>query len=156
MADQLICYYRLGCILFLIGVNWGGRRYEWTSAHVIAPIVVGAMLLVALGFYEAYAPLKYPMLPARFFRNVRGFTMLLVVCFVGGMLVRKPSIHVQIHLLMRAFSVLLHECTVAARIRIAFCSCRQADHRGSLRKYGVLRHDYRWVYRASLLQPCGA
>ena len=78
--------FSLGCILFLIGVNWGGRQYAWSSAPVVSTLVIGALLLVALGFYEAYAPLKYPMLPPKFFKNVRGFTVLLVVCFVGGML----------------------------------------------------------------------
>lgn len=61
-------------------------RYEWNSAHVIATIVAGVAVLVALGFYEVYMPLQYPMLPTRLFRNVRGFTMLLVLCFVSGML----------------------------------------------------------------------
>ena len=78
--------FSLGCILFLIGVNWGGRQYAWSSAPVISTLVIGAALLVALGLYEVYADLKYPMLPTRFFRNIRGFTVLLVVCFVGGML----------------------------------------------------------------------
>jgi hypothetical protein len=62
----------------------GGRLYAWSSAPVISTIVLGAVLLVALGFYEVYAPLPYPMLPVKFFKNIRGFTVLLVVCFVGG------------------------------------------------------------------------
>ena len=78
--------FSLGCILFLVGVNWGGRQYDWNSAPVISTLVIGAALLVALGFYEVYVDLPYPMLPPKFFRNVRGFTVLLVVCFVGGML----------------------------------------------------------------------
>ena len=78
--------FALGCILFLIGVNWGGRQYEWSSAPVISTLVIGVALLVAFGFYEVYADLPYPMCPPKFFKNVRGFTVLLVVCFVGGML----------------------------------------------------------------------
>ena len=78
--------FSLGCILFLIGVNWGGRQYAWSSAPVLATLIIGTALLVALAFYEVFANLKYPMLPPKFFGNVRGFTMLLVVCFVGGML----------------------------------------------------------------------
>ncbi|KAK3703014.1 hypothetical protein LTR37_014744 [Vermiconidia calcicola] len=78
--------FSVGCILFLIGVNWGGRQYAWSSAPVISTLVLGAALLVVLVFYEVYAPLKYPMLPTKLFKNVRGFSVLLVVCFVGGML----------------------------------------------------------------------
>lgn len=81
-----VSLFSAGCVLFLIGVNWGGRQYTWSSAPVVSTLVIGAVLLVILGFYEVYAPLPYPMLPTRFFKNVRGFTMLLVVCFVGGML----------------------------------------------------------------------
>lgn len=89
-----------GCSLFLVGVNWvgprqiqeslvliqiqGGRRYAWSSAHVIANIVIGLLLLVVLGFWEAYANLTYPMLPPKLFSKVRSFTMILVVAFVGG------------------------------------------------------------------------
>jgi MFS family permease len=67
--------FSLGCILFLIGVNWGGRQYDWNSAPVISTLVIGAALLVVLGFYEVYAPLKYPMLPTKFFKNIRGMSL---------------------------------------------------------------------------------
>jgi MFS family permease len=60
-----------GCILFLLGANYGGRQYPWKSAHVIAPMVIGVLCLVALGFWEAYAPLKYPLMPPRLFKKWR-------------------------------------------------------------------------------------
>lgn len=88
--------FTLGCVLFLIGVNWGGRGYAWSSAEVIATLVVGTAVLVALGFYEVYAPLKYPMLPAKLFRNIRGFTMLLVLCFVSRFRQRSTLIEVPV------------------------------------------------------------
>lgn len=72
--------------LFLLGVNFGGRQHKWSSAVTIAPIVVGLVLYIVLGFYETRSSLKYPLLPPRLFKQVRGFTMVLVVCFVGGML----------------------------------------------------------------------
>ncbi|KAF2663016.1 MFS general substrate transporter [Lophiostoma macrostomum CBS 122681] len=78
--------FMAGCVLFLLGINYGGRQYAWTSAHVIAPIVIGALCLVALGFYEVYADLPYPIMPPRLFRKWREVTMIYVICFVGGML----------------------------------------------------------------------
>ncbi|OBU00189.1 hypothetical protein VE01_01764 [Pseudogymnoascus verrucosus] len=75
-----------GCILFLLGINYGGKQYPWKDAHVIAPIVTGVLSLVALGFWEAYADLAYPLMPPRLFKRWRQFTMVLIVCFVGGML----------------------------------------------------------------------
>ncbi|KAF2159259.1 hypothetical protein M409DRAFT_71149 [Zasmidium cellare ATCC 36951] len=81
-----VVLFAAGCICFLLGINWGGRQYAWSSAPVVATIVIGAGLLVVLGLWEAYADLKYPMLPPKLFKEVRGFTMVLVICFVGGML----------------------------------------------------------------------
>ncbi|KAJ2904407.1 putative trichothecene efflux pump protein [Zalerion maritima] len=72
--------------LFLLGINFGGRTYPWSDAHVIAPIVVGLVCYIVLGFWEVYADLKYPLLPPKLFKKVRAFVMVIVVCFVGGML----------------------------------------------------------------------
>jgi len=78
-----------GCLLFLLGVNYGGRQYPWNNPHVIGPMVAGVCCLVALGFWEVYADLKYPLMPPRLFKRWRRFSMVLVVCFVGGMLYCK-------------------------------------------------------------------
>ncbi|KAF2019486.1 MFS general substrate transporter [Aaosphaeria arxii CBS 175.79] len=75
-----------GCLLLLLGLNWGGVSYPWASAHVIAPIVVAFVCFVGLGFWEVYGNLKYPILPPKLFKKWREFTSLLVVCFVAGML----------------------------------------------------------------------
>ncbi|OAA59713.1 Fungal trichothecene efflux pump [Niveomyces insectorum RCEF 264] len=75
-----------GGVLFLLGINFGGRTYPWRSAGTIAPIVVGGMCFVAVGLWCAYADLKHPLFPPKLFRRVREFDMVIVVCFVGGML----------------------------------------------------------------------
>ncbi|KAJ9605914.1 hypothetical protein H2200_009763 [Cladophialophora chaetospira] len=62
-----------GCALFLVGLSFGGRRFEWKSAPVIAPIIVGIMLIVLLFFWDFYANLKYPLFPHRLFKQWRGF-----------------------------------------------------------------------------------
>ncbi|KAI1879039.1 hypothetical protein JX265_003216 [Neoarthrinium moseri] len=73
-------------VLFLLGVNWGGRAYAWSHPAVIASMVIGIVCGVILGIWEAYANLKYPMLPPKMFKKIREFDMIIVVCFVGGML----------------------------------------------------------------------
>lgn len=60
-----------GCTLFIIGVNWGGTLHPWTSAATLVPIILGLLLLVVLGFYEAYGNIQEPLLPARLFKQVR-------------------------------------------------------------------------------------
>ena len=77
-----------GCSLFLVGLSFGGRRFAWKSAPgmmhifadgsltdklaVIAPIVVGLLLIVVLFFWDFYANLKYPLFPHRLFKQWRG------------------------------------------------------------------------------------
>lgn len=72
--------FTAGGVLFLVGINFGGRQYAWTDAAVIAPIVCGLVAYIVLGFWEVYADLKYPLLPPKLFRKVRAFVMVIVVC----------------------------------------------------------------------------
>ncbi|KAJ7065624.1 iron permease [Mycena amicta] len=44
----------LGSGLVIIGITWGGVRYAWSSAHVLATLIIGLVLLLIFGFYEAY------------------------------------------------------------------------------------------------------
>lgn len=60
-----------GGVLFLLGVNFGGRTYPWNSAGAIAPIVVGLCCFIAVGFWEAYADLKFPLFPPKLFKKIR-------------------------------------------------------------------------------------
>lgn len=63
--------FTAGCVLLLLGLNWGGRQHPWNSAAVITPIVLSGPLFVALGFYETYRPLRYPILPVKMFKKWR-------------------------------------------------------------------------------------
>ncbi len=40
-----------GLAVFLIGLAWGSGTYPWKSAHVIATIVVGAVVLIIFVLY---------------------------------------------------------------------------------------------------------
>lgn len=75
-----------GCLLILLALNWGGGMHAWNSSWVVAPLIVGFVCFIVLGFWEAYMPLKYPILPPHLFVQWRKFTSFLVVCFVAGML----------------------------------------------------------------------
>lgn len=43
-----------GLAVFLIGLSWGSGTYQWSSAHVIATVVVGAAALVVFVLYGSY------------------------------------------------------------------------------------------------------
>jgi len=54
----------------LLGIVWGlvrGNDHGWTSAGIVTPIVVGALLVAAFVRWELRA--KNPMLPMHFFRD---------------------------------------------------------------------------------------
>lgn len=40
-----------GLILFLMPLSWGGNLYPWNSPATIATMVIGLLMLVALGFW---------------------------------------------------------------------------------------------------------
>jgi EmrB/QacA subfamily drug resistance transporter len=66
----------------LLGIVWGlvrGNEHGWTSFGVIAPIVVGALLVAAFVAWERRAPA--PMLPMDFFRD-RTFALTNVASFL--------------------------------------------------------------------------
>ncbi|KIV87065.1 hypothetical protein PV11_02636 [Exophiala sideris] len=76
--------YTGGLTIFLIGLTWAGTAgHAWKSATVIAPIVVGILTLAACFVYD-FTLAKQPFFPLHLFRQVREFTVLLVVVFVAG------------------------------------------------------------------------
>ncbi|GAK68325.1 MFS general substrate transporter [Moesziomyces antarcticus] len=53
-------------VLLLLGLNWGGQQYAWSSPHVLVTLILGAVIFVVFGLVEAYvAPL--PLVPMRLF-----------------------------------------------------------------------------------------
>jgi len=59
------------------------QQNPWTSAAVLAPLVVGALLLVLFGLWEAlWAP--NPMLPRRLGKAPRTLILTLVITFISG------------------------------------------------------------------------
>ncbi|KAI9001454.1 iron permease [Trametes punicea] len=51
-----------GTTLALIGLTWGGISFPWGSAHVLAPLIIGAVLMACFFVFEYFVP-KEPTLP---------------------------------------------------------------------------------------------
>jgi hypothetical protein len=62
------------------------------SAGPIAMIILGGLLLVILGFYDAYWPQVFPLFPPVVFRNVRGVTVVLIGTFLFGMMYYSTAV----------------------------------------------------------------
>ena len=58
-------------------------QYPWTSAHVLAPLIIGFFLLVAFALWEIYGA-KYPIFPTRLKQEPRTLGLTLVITFISG------------------------------------------------------------------------
>jgi len=72
-----------GVVLFLMGIQWGGYQYKWSSVHVLVPLILGAVLLVAFVVWEGKFA-KYPLFPKRLLKDGRVLTLVLIITFVSG------------------------------------------------------------------------
>lgn len=60
-----------GAVPFLAAIVWAGI-YASNDPHVVAPLVVGAFVLVCFGLWETFAKLKYPLTPTHVFTSSYG------------------------------------------------------------------------------------
>jgi hypothetical protein len=66
-------------LIFLMGLSWGGGLFPWSSAHVIATIVIGAVTMISFILWEIYAKLEEPLLPVRILRHGRWVAIIFVL-----------------------------------------------------------------------------
>jgi hypothetical protein len=101
--------WTVGLCLFLLGISFGGDLLAWyghcfivlqdgyansfrKSGGTISMIVLGVLLIIGLGFYEAYYPQVFPLFPPAVFRKLRAVTVVLVGTFLYGMLYYSTAI----------------------------------------------------------------
>jgi len=73
-----------GCVLFLIGLSWGGSTYPWTSAETLCPLLIGIATVAGFFIYESYFCRVQPLMPPRMFRNV-GFVAIIAIATIASM-----------------------------------------------------------------------
>ncbi|KAK7897204.1 hypothetical protein LTR67_005093 [Exophiala xenobiotica] len=64
-----ILLFVAGLVLFLLGLSWGGEIYPWASAHTLATLLVGVVLLAGFFVWEIHGA-RNPLLPPHFLKNV--------------------------------------------------------------------------------------
>ena len=74
-----------GLSVLLIGLNWGGTTYPWSSAHVLATLLVGIATLAAFCVWEAFTTTETIYIPMKLFRNIP-YDGLVVCAAVGAMI----------------------------------------------------------------------
>ncbi len=73
-----------GMITFLAGLQWGGYQYPWSSAHTLAPLIIGAFLLLVLFPIWEIKFAKFPMFPSRMKKEARTLTLTLIITAISG------------------------------------------------------------------------
>ncbi|KAK0185168.1 MFS general substrate transporter [Armillaria mellea] len=71
-----------GTTLAIIGLTWGGIRYDWTDKHVLAPLIIGFALLAAFGWYEVKVPVR-PTIPSDLLTNRTTLSAILMTAMHG-------------------------------------------------------------------------
>lgn len=72
-----------GITLFLLGLIWGGYSYPWGSAHVLVPIILGALMFTGFCCWELFGA-RYPMFPGRLKQEPRVLYLILFITAVSG------------------------------------------------------------------------
>jgi len=75
-----------GLALFLLGISWGGPAEPWSSPRILGLLLSGAVAIIAFILYEVFLPPVQPIVPMRFFRDIRGFTCLEVISATYGVI----------------------------------------------------------------------
>ncbi|KAL4812506.1 fungal trichothecene efflux pump [Aspergillus spinulosporus] len=73
-----------GCVVFLIGLSWGGTIHPWVSAPTLCALLIGIATIVAFMLYEGFVCKERPFMPPRLFKNI-GFVAIVADAAVGAM-----------------------------------------------------------------------
>ena len=71
-----------GTVMFLLGLEYGGVNYPWSSATVICLIVFG-LVVIGIFLLNEWKLAIYPVMPLRIFKH-RSNIAALAVCFIHG------------------------------------------------------------------------
>ncbi|KAJ5727637.1 MFS transporter [Penicillium malachiteum] len=75
----------IGITIFVLPLSWAGSLFPWASWQTLLPMLLGILVLVGFGFYEAY-PVS-PVVLHRLFHSVTANMTLAGVFFHGAVLV---------------------------------------------------------------------
>lgn len=83
--------FATGATAFVLPLSWAQELYPWKSWQTIVPLIIGILVLVALGFYEAKP--GWPLFPYRIFRS-RASVMTLINGVIHGFIIYPATTYV--------------------------------------------------------------
>ncbi|KAK0723880.1 major facilitator superfamily domain-containing protein [Apiosordaria backusii] len=72
-----------GLVLVEVGLLGGGYNASWTSARVLAPLIIGALVLVAFVVWERIGT-SHPMVPRDMGKSPWNLWLTLIITFISG------------------------------------------------------------------------
>ncbi|KAJ5708209.1 hypothetical protein N7488_008010 [Penicillium malachiteum] len=96
-----------GTALLILGLNWGGGEYAWSSAHVVASLVVGIVVSIAFVLWQ-WKGTSVPLVPLHIFRTklVNGSSL--------SMFIMGWNFLVQIYYIPTFYQLVFNYSTLAA------------------------------------------
>lgn len=76
--------FAVGSTAFSVPLSWAGSMYPWSSWRTIVPLIMGAIIIVGFGIYEA-RPVE-PIFPYRLFQNITAVTTIIGATIHGMIL----------------------------------------------------------------------
>ncbi|ROV94105.1 hypothetical protein VMCG_08224 [Cytospora schulzeri] len=83
--------FAIGATAFALPLSWADELYPWKSWRTIVPLIIGILVLIALGFYEAKP--EAPLFPHRIFKS-RTSVLTLIVGAIHGFLIYPATTYV--------------------------------------------------------------
>ncbi|KKP05568.1 hypothetical protein THAR02_02294 [Trichoderma harzianum] len=98
-------------VSILIALTWGGTKYPWDSARVLAPLILGGFGLILYLLHQQYAS-KGPSMPLRLFGN-RTSLLGFVLTFLHGIIMSWFSFFIPVY-----FQVLKEDSPLMAGVNV--------------------------------------
>ena len=73
----------LAVVLFVMGLSWAENPYSWKDTHVLAPLLIGAVIGIALIIHQVKFQ-KQGLFHHDLFRGDRNFALVLFIIFIDG------------------------------------------------------------------------
>ncbi|KAF5005989.1 hypothetical protein FDECE_7615 [Fusarium decemcellulare] len=83
--------FTTGTTLSALPLSWANDLFPWSSWQTLVPLIVGVLVLIAFGFYEA-KPVE-PIIPHRIFANWT-FGIALISGFLNGMIMYSLTLYI--------------------------------------------------------------
>ena len=129
----------VGIVLFAMGLVWSDNPYSWKNAHILAPFVIGLLLLIGLGVHQTLFK-KDGMFHHGLFKNDRNFAISLVCIFIEGMSFFAANAFFPLEM-----SVLFETDPIRVGLRYAIAFFSAIAMSAAIAVYCLMTKRIRWV-----------